>query len=63
VIGSTVALTMTPAQPLVCSSAVTLSGTLAATLTMSASDRLDGTYAAFACDGAIGGSIALQRQP
>jgi hypothetical protein len=63
VLGATVALTMTPAQPLVCSSAVTLSGTLAATLTMSASDRLDGTYAAFACDGAIGGSIALQRQP
>jgi hypothetical protein len=60
--GTTLALTLTPAQPLVCGSA-TLSGTMSATLTLSAPDRLEGSYAAFVCGGAIGGSIALQRQP
>lgn len=60
--GTTLALTLTPAQPLACGS-VTLSGTMSATLTMSAPDRLEGSYAAFVCGGAIGGSIALQRQP
>ncbi|HWB30830.1 MAG TPA: hypothetical protein VG736_10025 [Vicinamibacterales bacterium] len=60
--GTTLALTLTPAQPLVCGSA-TLSGTMSATLTMSAPDRLEGSYAAFVCGGAIGGSIALQRRP
>jgi hypothetical protein len=61
-IGSSLTLTLTPAQPLVCSSSVTLSGTMSVTLTMSAPDRLEGSYAAFACGGAIGGSIALQHQ-